>query len=46
VVVHHVRLLVIGAPYRLGSLADPLGLTSAFAIEPVLICLCLCWSSG
>jgi MFS family permease len=34
-------LLVIGAPYLLGSLADPLGLTTAFAIEPVLICLCL-----
>jgi MFS family permease len=34
-------LLVIGAPYLLGSLADPFGLTSAFAIEPVLICLCL-----
>jgi MFS family permease len=34
-------LLVIGAPFLLGSLADPLGLTAAFAIEPVLICLCL-----
>ncbi|MDX6365216.1 MAG: hypothetical protein QOK30_292 [Nocardioidaceae bacterium] len=34
-------LLVIGAPYLLGSLADPLGLTTAFAIEPVLICLSL-----
>jgi MFS family permease len=34
-------LLVVGAPYLLGRLADRLGLTSAFAIEPVLICLCL-----
>jgi hypothetical protein len=34
-------LLVITAPYTLGSLADRLGLTAAFAIEPVLIALCL-----
>ena len=34
-------LLVICAPYLLGSLADPLGLATAFSIEPVLICLCL-----
>jgi predicted MFS family arabinose efflux permease len=33
-------LLVITAPYLLGSLADQLGLTAAFAIEPVLIALC------
>ena len=32
-------LLVIVAPYLLGSLADRLGLRSAFAIEPVLIAL-------
>jgi MFS family permease len=32
-------LLVIVAPYLLGSLADHLGLRSAFAIEPVLIAL-------
>jgi hypothetical protein len=29
--------LVIAAPYLLGSLADHLGLRTAFAIEPVLI---------
>jgi MFS family permease len=34
-------LLVIAAPYLLGSLADRLGLATAFAIEPVLIGLCL-----
>ncbi len=34
-------LLVITAPYLLGSLADPLGLRTAFAVEPVLIALCL-----
>jgi MFS family permease len=34
-------LLVITAPYLLGSLADPLGLTAAFAVEPVLLVLCL-----
>jgi MFS family permease len=33
-------LLVITAPYLLGSLADPLGLTAAFAVEPVLLVLC------
>jgi fucose permease len=32
-------VLVIVAPYLLGSLADHLGLRSAFAIEPVLIVL-------
>jgi MFS family permease len=34
-------LLVITAPYLLGTLADQLGLTTAFTIEPVLIGLCL-----
>jgi predicted MFS family arabinose efflux permease len=34
-------LLVIGAAYLLGSLADRLGLATAFVIEPVLIGLCL-----
>jgi MFS family permease len=34
-------LLVIAAPYLLGTLADGLGLVAAFAIEPVLIGLCL-----
>jgi len=32
-------VLVIAAPYLLGSLADRLGLRSAFAVEPVLIAL-------
>jgi fucose permease len=34
-------LLVVGAPYLLGTLADRVGLTIAFGIEPVLIGLCL-----
>jgi MFS family permease len=34
-------LLVIAAPYLLGSLADRLGLGTAFAVEPLLIGLCL-----
>jgi MFS family permease len=34
-------LLVIVAPYLLGSLADHLGLATAFSVEPVLIGLCL-----
>ena len=34
-------LTVMGAPYLLGNLADHLGLSAAFAIEPVLIGLCL-----
>ncbi|MFL6131608.1 MAG: hypothetical protein ACJ72A_02330, partial [Nocardioidaceae bacterium] len=34
-------LLVVAAPYLLGSLADRVGLTTAFGIEPVLIGLCL-----
>jgi MFS family permease len=34
-------LLVITAPYLLGTLADRVGLANAFAIEPVLIGLCL-----
>ncbi|MCD4524430.1 sugar MFS transporter [Nocardioides sp. cx-173] len=34
-------LLVVAAPYALGSLADRVGLTRAYAIEPVLIALCL-----
>ncbi len=34
-------MLVITAPYLLGRLADRLGLTTAFTIEPVLIGLCL-----
>jgi MFS family permease len=33
-------VLVIAAPYLLGSLADHLGLHAAFAIEPVLIAAC------
>jgi hypothetical protein len=33
-------VLVIAAPYLLGSLADHLGLRTAFAIEPALIGLC------
>jgi MFS family permease len=33
-------VLVIVAPYLLGSLADHLGLRSAFTVEPVLIALC------
>ncbi len=33
-------LLVIAAPYLLGSLADHLGLQAAFTIEPVLIGAC------
>jgi MFS family permease len=32
-----VGLVVVAAPYLLGSLADGLGLTAAFAVEPVLI---------
>jgi hypothetical protein len=38
---HRVQHRVVAAPYLLGSLADRLGLTAAFAIEPVLIGLCL-----
>jgi cyanate permease len=34
-------LMVMVAPYLLGSLADRLGLGNAFAIEPVLLGLCL-----
>ena len=34
-------LLVVTAPYLLGRLADRLGLTAAFTIEPVLIGMCL-----
>ena len=34
-------LLDIVAPYLLGSLADRFGLAGAFAIEPVLLGLCL-----
>jgi MFS family permease len=34
-------ILVISAPYLLGTLADRFGLTAAFTIEPVLIALCL-----
>jgi MFS family permease len=34
-------LLVITAPYLLGTLADHLGLTTGFAVEPVLILLSL-----
>lgn len=34
-------VLVVVAPYVLGSLADRLGLTAAFAIVPALIALCL-----
>lgn len=34
-------LLVIVAPYLLGSLADRVGLAGAFAVEPILIGLCL-----
>ena len=34
-------LLVVGAPYLLGATADRLGLSTAFAIEPVLIGACL-----
>ena len=30
-------MLVVTAPYLLGSLADHLGLTAAFTIEPALI---------
>ncbi len=33
-------LLVIAAPFLLGSMADPLGLTAAFTVEPVLISAC------
>jgi hypothetical protein len=33
-------VLVIAAPYLLGSLADHLGLRAAFTIEPVLIGAC------
>ena len=33
-------VLVIAAPYLLGSLADQLGLRTAFTIEPVLIGAC------
>ena len=33
-------MLVIAAPYLLGSLADHFGLHAAFAIEPVLIGAC------
>ena len=33
-------MLVIAAPYLLGSLADHLGLHVAFVIEPVLIGAC------
>jgi hypothetical protein len=34
-------LVVITAPYLLGSLADRFGLTAGFTVEPVLIGLCL-----
>ena len=34
-------LLVIAAPYLLGTLADSTGLTSAFTIEPVLAAACV-----
>jgi MFS family permease len=34
-------LLVIAAPYLLGTVADHLGLSAAFAIEPVLMGVCL-----
>ncbi|MBW9216198.1 MFS transporter [Mumia sp. zg.B53] len=34
-------LVVITAPYLLGTVADRFGLTTAFAIEPVLIAACL-----
>lgn len=34
-------LLVVVAPYLLGSLADRVGLTAAFAVVPVLVALCL-----
>jgi cyanate permease len=30
-------MLVVTAPYLLGSLADHLGLTAAFTVEPVLV---------
>lgn len=33
--------LVVVAPYLLGSLADRVGLRSAFTVEPVLIALCV-----
>jgi hypothetical protein len=33
-------VLVIAAPYLLGSLADQLGLRAAFTVEPVLIGAC------
>src|SRR3954451_24676722 len=34
-----VGLVVVAAPYLLGTLADGVGLTAAFAVEPVLIVL-------
>lgn len=34
-------LLVVTAPYLLGSLADRFGLGAAFAVEPLLVGLCL-----
>jgi len=34
-------VLVVAAPYLLGTLADRVGLAGAFAIEPVLIGLCV-----
>ncbi|MGI5133151.1 MFS transporter [Pseudonocardia sp. CA-107938] len=34
-------LLVVGAPFALGALADAVGLTAAYTVEPVLIGLCL-----
>jgi len=33
-------VIVIAAPYLLGSLADHLGLRTAFTVEPVLIGAC------
>jgi len=33
-------LIVVAAPYLLGSLADHLGLRAAFTVEPVLIAAC------
>jgi len=33
-------VLVVAAPYLLGSLADQLGLHAAFTMEPVLIAAC------
>ncbi|HEY0001306.1 MAG TPA: MFS transporter [Actinoplanes sp.] len=34
-------LVAAASPYLLGSLADRFGLAAAFALEPVLICLCI-----